>query len=999
MTGIGRKKILLVEDEAINALISRRTLEKNGFEVIHTVSGEGALTVTDSVNGINLILMDIDLGDGMDGTEAAEIILSRHDIPLVFLSSHTEPEIVRKTDGITSYGYIVKNSGETVLLASIKMAFRLFEEKKKVEKNEEKLREGEERNRALLDGIPDLMFMFNREGVFVDYKAGDKSQLFVEPDSFIYRHVSDVLPPELSSLTLKNIAKALETGEVQVYEYSTELNGCICHYESRLVPCGEDRALSIVRDITEVRKSHENLKIAEETYRNLFMNSQVGIYRTDMATGKILEANDCFARLFGFRDRGELLGESVRVDRWYVDPSIRDNMISILQEQGEVKNYDSLLRRRDGSEIWIRYSARLIPDKGWIEGVLEDVTAEKNAESIIIIRNEELHAVNEELMAMNEEFEAANEELIETNQKLEEKEEEYRLLFENSPSGIFILQDNRFRIFNDAVLHITGLSRDELYSVSATDLVHHNDLDVVLESNKKITCHESDELSFPFRIIKGNGEVMWVGIKSKFILWKGKKGALCFINDITARKAAEERCIDSENKYKRIFESISDVYYQTDLKGNIVEISPSIEHYSGFTREELIGKPVTDVYCDPLDRGRLVAIIKKHGKVSDYELRLKSKDGRLIITSAISRLLFDSKGNPSGIEGSLRDITERKRIEDVLRGSEENYRLLVENSNSIILRMDRNGNIVFFNNFAEQFFGYSRDEVAGKNVVGTIVPQFDSSGADLQKMILDIACNPEKYNQNENENIRKDGSRVWVSWTNRAVADNSGNVVEVLCIGSDMTFRREAERRIQDLLLEKELFLKETHHRIKNDMNAVYGFLFLQAEEQTVQVCRGILNDAASRVMSMMVLYDKLYRSEDHSGLNIKEYLPQLVRQIVSVFEPRVPVETSIHVEEFVLSADLLSPIGIIINELVTNSMKYAFNGRGSGRIEISAVKKGRTVTVNYKDNGVGIPESVSFEQSSGFGMQLIEMLVQQINGAVEIQRSGGAGFLITFNV
>jgi DNA-binding NarL/FixJ family response regulator len=90
------------------------------------VSGEGALTVTDSVNGINLILMDIDLGDGMDGTEAAEIILSRHDIPLVFLSSHTEPEIVRKTDGITSYGYIVKNSGETVLLASIKMAFRLF---------------------------------------------------------------------------------------------------------------------------------------------------------------------------------------------------------------------------------------------------------------------------------------------------------------------------------------------------------------------------------------------------------------------------------------------------------------------------------------------------------------------------------------------------------------------------------------------------------------------------------------------------------------------------------------------------------------------------------------------------------------------------------------------------------------------------------------------------------------------------------------------------------
>ena len=139
------KKILLVEDEAILAMSEAKMLEKHEYEVVTAYSGEKAIKAVNSDSEISLILMDIDLGKKMNGTEAAQKILEKHDIPIAFLSSHTEPEIVEKTEGITSYGYIVKNSGEMVLLASIKMAFRLFEAKQQIKEREEALKNEKDR--------------------------------------------------------------------------------------------------------------------------------------------------------------------------------------------------------------------------------------------------------------------------------------------------------------------------------------------------------------------------------------------------------------------------------------------------------------------------------------------------------------------------------------------------------------------------------------------------------------------------------------------------------------------------------------------------------------------------------------------------------------------------------------------------------------------------------------------------------------------------------------
>jgi PAS domain S-box-containing protein len=349
----------------------------------------------------------------------------------------------------------------------------------------------------------------------------------------------------------------------------------------------------------------------------------------------------------------------------------------------------------------------------------------------------------------------------------------------------------------------------------------------------------------------------------------GTKQSIASVFDITERKLAERKLLISENKYRKIFENVQDVFYQTDLEGTIIEISPSIEKYAGFTREELIGSPVQNVYYDLSDREKLIGLLKSDGKVVDYELCLKTKWGRPVITSASSHLIINSSGIPVGIEGSLRDITARKAAED----------------------------------------------------------------------------------------------------------------------------------RVKALLYEKEILLKETHHRVKNNMNAVYGMLYMQSEEIDNPECREILKDAASRVHSMTVLYDKLYRSADFEELSIADYLPLLVDEISSIFNSESKVKFELDIEDFILSSKVISCLGIIVNELITNSMKYAFNDIADGVISISASMKEDEVTLIYKDNGVGIPESEDFENSAGFGMQLVGMLVKQIGGTAEIIRDKGTGFMIRFKV
>ena len=221
----------------------------------------------------------------------------------------------------------------------------------------------------------------------------------------------------------------------------------------------------------------------------------------------------------------------------------------------------------------------------------------------------------------------------------------------------------------------------------------------------------------------------------------------------------------------------------------------------------------------------------------------------------------------------------------------------------------------------------------------------------------------------------------------------------ILLAIEDITVRKEGENKINALLVEKDLILKEVHHRIKNNMNTISGLLFLQAETLEDPIAIAALYDTESRVKSMMVLYDKLYRSSDYTCISIDTYLSALIDEIIGNFPNREILTVEKNICGFILDAKHLQVIGIILNELLTNIMKYAFEGKDSGLISVTATLNDGCAVIAVQDNGNGIPEEIGFEHSSGFGLMLVRTLTAQLGGTIMIERNGGTRVVLEFPV
>ncbi len=345
------KTLLLVEDEAIIAMTAAGMLRDNGYTVVTAGTGEKAVEMAGRDDSIDLVLMDIDLGRGMDGTEAARLILQKHDVPVVFLSSHTEPEVVEKTEGITSYGYVVKNTGETVLLASIRMAFRLHEAYKKIRDAGARLAESEERLRYALDVSMSGTWEWDlttNEGVWSD----EIWKLYrLEPETIApsFETWMSIIIPEDRPGTEQAARDAVAAGtELSVEWRMRDADDGLRWLMSRGRPVFDDggklvRYVGTVIDITRRKRAEEELRV-----RNAAVSAAAnGIVITDNR-GVIQWANPAFTKLTGYsaeeargKTPGELVSSGVQDAEFY-----RRMWGTILG--GEVWQGEIVNRRKDG---------------------------------------------------------------------------------------------------------------------------------------------------------------------------------------------------------------------------------------------------------------------------------------------------------------------------------------------------------------------------------------------------------------------------------------------------------------------------------------------------------------------------------------------------------------------------------------------------------------------------------------------------------------------------
>ena len=339
------------------------------------------------------------------------------------------------------------------------------------------------------------------------------------------------------------------------------------------------------------------------------------------------------------------------------------------------------------------------------------------------------------------------------------------------------------------------------------------------------------------------------------------------------------------------------------------------------------------------------------------------------------------------------DISKRKRAEDALRESEEKFRVLAETSPTAIVLI-QGERFVYVNEATVRLTGYAEEELMGMRF-------WELTHPDFREMVRSIGLArqrgeqaPKRY---QSKIITKGGEERWIE-VSGSTMDYEGKPAGIVTV-MDVTEAKLAEERIQAALVEKEVLLKEIHHRVKNNLQIVSTLLDLQSESIHDQDALRSFRESQGRIAAMALVHEKLYQTRNFSSIDFHGYIEGLIRHLYSsyVTDP-ARILLSVDAGNTSLEIDQAIPCGLMVNELVSNALKYAFPGNRHGTISISFQSEEQGwICLTVADNGVGLPAGLDFLATETLGLQLVRMLVRQLKGEVRLDNNHGTLFQIRF--
>jgi PAS domain S-box-containing protein len=365
--------------------------------------------------------------------------------------------------------------------------------------------------------------------------------------------------------------------------------------------------------------------------------------------------------------------------------------------------------------------------------------------------------------------------------------------------------------------------------------------------------------------------------------------------------------------------------------------------------------------------------------------------GKPLFLDVYKTPFWNKNGSIIGIVGCARAITEKRRIKEGLRETEDvlnKYQLMVETASDAIFFKDLESRYIIVNNKSLEIFALPLEKVIGRN--------------DYELMIDEKEAGK---NVNDDQYVFKTGKSInvikfmkggqdrdyWFQTIKVPQFDIYGKVIGLVGIARDITTQKKAEKEIHALLEEKDLLLKEVHHRVKNDMSVIKSLLSIQSTYCENSEAQQVLQEAQNRIGIMGTIHSKLYNGDRSTTFNIKPFLSDIILSLQQTYGVSASVSINIDIENIPVSAKKAFPIGIIVNELITNSYKYAFSDREKGEIDVSVHLKGSdSLELLISDNGSGITEEVIESKVYGFGLSMVDALVMQHEGSLEISRNTG---------
>ena len=473
--------------------------------------------------------------------------------------------------------------------------------------------------------------------------------------------------------------------------------------------------------------------------------------------------------------------------------------------------------------------------------------------------------------------------------------------------------------------------------------------------------------------------------------------------DIRRREEAALR--QSEEKFAKAFQNTPDVITLSTLQaGRLLDVNEAFLRLLGYTREEVIGRTVGElgIWVDPTDRETMLRAIMAGRNVREYEARFRTKAGRVLVGLLSADLIALADGPV--LLTVVRNITERKRMEEELASQKRLVETILEQAGAAIVVRDAAGRVILLNAKARSWALSPPDETSIAQATEVWGERWDRGGAPLPVEAWPVSRTLRGEGATAGEFCRTaaDGTEQMVLTNAAPLYDVDGKLIGVVTINTDITAEKQIQDRLRQALAEKEAaladketLLREIHHRTKNNFQLLCNLLHLQADQIENREGRMALAESYLRVYSMAELHERLYRSLERGKIRMGEYLAGVSESFRQSHASRVVLD--LDDQEIYLDVDRAVRCGLIVNELLTNAVKYAFPDGGPGEIGIALKTRGTNLELRVWDTGVGLPTGLSIQDARSLGLRLVRVLAQRLPAEIALESSRGTAFTFIF--
>lgn len=569
--------------------------------------------------------------------------------------------------------------------------------------------------------------------------------------------------------------------------------------------------------------------------------------------------------------------------------------------------------------------------------------------------------------------------------------QEYRHIFDAAPDGMLVVDYEGLIVqANAAALALFGYAAEELIGQQVDLLVPRRFGVHAAHRDRYVAAPRTREMGGGLSLFgqRKDGREFPVDVMLSPLAHASR--VLCVIRDISER----QRIHDERARLAAIIESATDAIIGKDLDGTIQVWNPSAELLFGYTAAEAIGRDIAMLVPDELleEEARIMQRIRAGERVEPYESVRRRKDGSLVEVGLTVSPVRDAKGQVVSASKIVNDLSHRRRME-------RQFRQLLESAPDAMVIADASGTIQLANSQAERLFGYAAAELIGQPVELLMPERFRGRHPNHRKdyagapRVRPMGSGLELFGQ------RKDGSEFPIELSLSPLETDSGMLVSSAI--RDISERKRAEKLTLDSLHEKEMLLKEVHHRVKNNLAVIASLFYLQQRDLTDPGMIRVMQESQDRVRSMAMVHESLYNSDSMAEVDFADYADNLARQLIDSYSRDGHIRLTTALAPVSMSINTAVPCGLILNEIVTNAVKHAFPDGRSGNIHLSLSQPDpRTCVLEVRDDGTGLPDGFDPAVGHSLGLHLIRSLSRQVDGVYEfLPASPGTLARLTLNV